>query len=103
MSLHPGYFLIRFRVDAWIAELHGTTADVWPDAFVVVTAYATTGEQWSAARNGQAHAALRAQLESEGVWYQPITGYDPGTGHAEPGYAVAISLNDGVSLGRAFQ
>jgi hypothetical protein len=95
MSLHPAYFTTRFRVDQ--------PEPAWPDAFVIVTGYATTGEQWPDELNEQADQALRLRLEALGVWHQRITGYDSATGHAEPGYAAALSVEDGLTVGRAFR
>lgn len=95
MSFHPAYFATRFRVEQPVPA--------WPSAFVIVTAYATTGEQWPAEKNARADEALRQRLEALGVWHWRITGYDPATGHAEAGWAVAASVPDGIALGRAFR
>ena len=94
-DLHPAYFATRFRVSAPVP--------VWPARFVIVTAYATTGEQWTAERNAEANASLAERIGELGVWSCPITGYDPATGHAEPGWAIAGPPSLGVQLGRAFQ
>ena len=32
-----------------------------------------------------------------------ITGYDPATGHAEPGWAIEIGFDEAVDLGLRFQ
>ena len=37
------------------------------------------------------------------AWHAPITGYDPATGHAEPGWAIAVPLSRGLQLGQAFR
>lgn len=95
MSFHPAYFSVRFRVEQPVP--------VWPSAFVIVTAYATTGEQWPAEQNERANDALRRWLEALGVWHRPITGYDPATGHAEPGWAVEVERVTGVELGGEFR
>jgi hypothetical protein len=92
IPLHPAYFAVRFRVAAVTA---------WPEQFAIVTAYATTGEQWTEEQNTQANAALLQRIEALGVWHVPITGYDPATGHAEPGWAIAGPLALGLQLGRA--
>lgn len=94
MSLHPSYFHVHFRTEP--------PDSGWPVHFILVTGYATTGEAWPAERNAAANAALLATLEQLGVWHHPITGYHPETLHAEPGYAVAVPLPRGVSLGREF-
>ena len=95
MSLHAVYFNTHFRV----AEL----PCLWPATFVIVTAYATTGEQWTDAENDRANEALRERIAAMAVWSWPITGYDPATGHAEPGWAIAINPPEGVHLGNEFR
>jgi uncharacterized protein with GYD domain len=95
LSIHPAYFTTRFRVEPLPPS--------WPASFVIVTAYATTGEQWSEEENERADAILRRRLGELGVWIERITGFDPATGHAEPGWAVEIDLATGVSLGREYR
>ena len=95
MSFHPAYFSTRFRVEQPVPA--------WPSAFVVVTAYATTGERWTQAENTRADSALAQHLATLGVWRCRITGYDPATGHAEPGWAVEVTREAGLELGRAFR
>ena len=90
----PPYFTVRFRTEAAAID--------WPAQFVIITAYATTGERWDAAREVAADAALAETLEALGVWYTRITGYTPETGHAEPGWAAALSLEAGCELGLRF-
>jgi hypothetical protein len=75
----------------------------WPASFVIVTAYATTGEQWSDEENERADEALRRRLNELDVWITRITGFDPDTRHAEPGWAVDIDLATGVGLGREYR
>jgi hypothetical protein len=93
-SLHPAYFQVRFRGEA--------LPEHWPDRFVVITAYATTGEQWSPAENQAVDQKLLQRIQDLGVWHVRLTGYSPQNGHAEPGWAVEISLNEARTLGREF-
>ncbi len=95
MSFHPAYFTTRFRAEPLPPS--------WPASFVIVTAYATTGEQWSDEENERADEALRRRLFDLGVWVSRVTGFDPATGHAEPGWAVEIDLATGVGLGREYR
>ncbi len=95
MSLHPAYFDTRFRVSE--------PTPVWPDSFVIITAYATTGEQWSDEENARADEALRRRLVELAGWISRVTGYDPATGHSEHGWAVEIDEVTGVGLGREFR
>lgn len=98
--MDPSYFEVRFR----------TTERQWPEAFFLITAAATTGEVWPAAREHAAAARLEAELRSKGVWMAPITGYSVRTGHAEVGWAVELPelalrwahMNEACALGRKY-
>lgn len=92
---HPAYFAVRFRTDGPVA--------VWPRSFAIITAYATTGEQWSEARNREADAALLAELLERGCAPIRTTGYDPDSGHAEPGWAVDLPLDEALALGQSYR
>ncbi len=92
--MHPAYFEVRFRCN----EL----CEAWPSEFIIVTAFATTGENWSHERNQSANDTLESRLQELGVWHHPITGYSPQTSHAEPGFAVALGLSAGLAIGREF-
>ena len=94
-ALRTAYHVTRFR---------DVSVDVrWPEAFVIITACATTGSTWTPEREAAADAALRADLVNRGVWHTRITGYHPETGHAEPGWAAELSVADGCALGRAYR
>jgi len=92
--MHPAYFQIRFRTPEAI--------DGWPERFVIITAYATTGEVWTDGANAEADRAMEAELRATGQWMQRFTGYSPDTGHAEPGWAVALEWEAGCDLGKRF-
>lgn len=92
--MHPEYASTAFRVPA--------RPEAWPRSFVIVTAWATTGEQWPPEANAAATARLESVLGGIGAWHWPITGYSPRTGHAEPGWAVELDLEAGLMLGREF-
>ena len=91
--MHPAYFETRFRTPERVPS--------WPEAFAIITAYATTGESWSDSEN--LDADLRLQAELVGVWHERITGYSPTTGHAEPGWAVDLAFEDACDLGDRFR
>jgi hypothetical protein len=95
LSFHPAYFNTRFRVEQMPSS--------WPESFVIVTAYATTGEQWSDEENERADEALRRRLNELDVWITRITGFYHGIGHTEPGWAVEIDLATGIGLGRDYR
>jgi hypothetical protein len=88
------YFDVRFRPD--------TPVTAWPAEFVLVTGYATTGEEWPEERNIAANAQLHAELVAMGRWHVGVTGYSPATGHAEPGFAVEMTAADGEAVGRRY-
>lgn len=93
-ALHPAYFNIAFRTERPLAE--------WPREFVIITAYATTGETWTDERNQEADQRLLTELQGRGCTPIRITGYDPVTGHAEPGWAADLTLDEALELGRDF-
>ena len=93
-TFHPAYFEVRFRGEA--------IPERWPEQFAVITAYATTGEQWSLAENIAADQRLLRQIMDRGLWHLRLTGYSPHDGHAEPGWATRLSLEESCQLGRAF-
>ena len=91
----PAYFQTRFRVPAPRTDC--------PEAFVILTGYATTGQQWPEAQNLAADEALRQALAQLGIWHCRITGYSPHTMHAEPGWATALAPTAACALGVLFQ
>jgi hypothetical protein len=76
---------------------------VWPKEFVILSAYATTGERWSDEANERAHRALVAELAGLCVWMFEVTGFSPTTDHAEPGFAVEVDLEQARAIGRRFR
>ncbi len=94
-SLHPAYFNIAFRTEQPVAE--------WPERFVIITAYATTGETWSDERNQEADQRLHRELLQRGCTPIRIIGYDPDSGHAEPGWAVVLAVVEALEVGRDFR
>ena len=91
----PEYFETHFR----LAEV----AVAWPEQFAIITAWATTGEEWTDEENILADQALEAQLKDLNVWMTRITGYSPTTGYAEPGWAVEITFDKACDLGMQFK
>ena len=63
--MSPDYFDTRFKLDLPLSEL--------PESFAILTAYATTGETWTAAENQAASETLRAELVRGGHLLGPIT------------------------------
>jgi N-formylglutamate deformylase len=93
-DFHPAYFQIAFRTEGPVPQ--------WPERFVIITAYATTGESWSEERNIEADQRLHAELRRRGCTPLRITGYDPQSGHAEPGWAVDLPMDEALTVGRDF-
>jgi hypothetical protein len=85
------YFETRFKLDAPV--------DHWPKQFAIITAYATTGQNWPEQVNKGADEKLAADIKASGNWYRRITGYSPFSGHSEPGWAVEMSFLDACNLG----
>jgi hypothetical protein len=93
-GFHPAYFRTLFLAES--------IPPVWPAAFGIVTAWATTGEQWSAAQNQEADDQLRRVIQTRGLPHQRLTGISPDGKHAEPGWALTAARADVVALGRDF-
>jgi hypothetical protein len=92
--MHPAYFDTRFRC--------ATVPDYWPDSFVIVSAYATTGTSWSSEHNLGADAALRRTIVERNLWLWRIEGYSPVTQHAEPSWATIMAPHEACDLGGLF-
>lgn len=90
----PEYFETRFRTQK--------TFETWPDSFVIITAYATTGEVWSDEENRSADLALKSTLSELNRGIRRITGYSPRTNHSEPGWAVEVEIGLAKKIGRNF-
>jgi hypothetical protein len=88
---HPSYFETHFRQEKQFSD--------WPETFAIITAFATTGETWTAEQNKFADEALENDLRMSGQWHQRLTGYSPATGHVETGWAVEMALPDACDLG----
>jgi hypothetical protein len=92
--MNPVYFETRFRTDA--------LPTAWPEEFAILSAYASTGESWTQARNEAADRELAAVLAARGGWHVRIVGYSPTTGHAEPSWATEMSFDEACDLGLRF-
>jgi len=89
------YFETRFRLEGAISE--------WPDQFVIVSAYHTTGERWPDEVNQASDRLLEQELRQHSDWLVRITGYSPTTNHAEPGWAFVMPLSDACDLGLRYK
>jgi len=94
-SMHPAYFETRFRCEASLGEL--------PSHFVILSAYATTGEVWSDEQNAAADQRLFRELQaSSPTFLKRVIGYSPSTHHAEPSWAVEIPIFEAQRIGNEF-
>lgn len=93
--MNPVYLETRFRYDGEAPPL--------PEEFVILSAYATTGETWSALQNAAADRSLEAELRARGGWLLRLIGYSPTTGHAEPSWATALPLDEACNIGRRYR
>lgn len=94
MDFHPAYARTLFRSDAGPEE--------WPERFVILSAFATTGEQWPEERNEAADRALEATLRERSAWVVRVVGFSPDTDHAEPSWAAVVDRAEALRLGREF-
>ncbi|CAB1276450.1 DUF3293 domain-containing protein [Candidatus Nitrosacidococcus tergens] len=92
--MNPVYFETHFKTPTYIKN--------WPNEFAIITAYATTGEVWTEERNNQADNNLKSELLKQSGWVERLIGYSPTTGHAEPGWATAISFDIACNIGQLF-
>jgi hypothetical protein len=92
--MDPVYFETRFRTNQSVTD--------WPSEFVIISAFATTGESWTPHQNEQADRRLASELRMRGGWLVRIFGYSPTSGHTEPSWAVDLPLNEGCNIGQRF-
>jgi hypothetical protein len=94
-GMHEAYRETHFRITEH--------ADEWPQEFAIITGYATTGETWSDAENEAADRALYVELSKHSPSVRRITGYSPSTGHAEPGWVVALPFDTACEIGLRYR
>lgn len=116
-GFHPAYFETRFLCSGGCgdsgglgglggnaaASAHDRTTLLQTPKFAIITAAATTGEQWSVRRTARADQRLRTYLHNQNALICELTGYSPHTGHAEKGYACTLSTEDACRVGRVFR
>ena len=75
----------------------------FPNEFVIITAFATTGERWSEEQNKTADQKLYQELKKYGEWLTKIEGFTPRTDHSEDGWAACMSLEEACEIGLKFK
>ena len=93
--MNPVYFETRSRSSDPLPE--------WPQEFVIVSAYATTGESWTPHENEMADCHLASELVTRVGWLVRIVGYSPLSGHSEPSWAVELPLAEARDIGQRFR
>ena len=88
------YYETRFRVKHPKPD--------WPIEFVIISAYATTGESWTTHQNEAADSKLKDTVLTRSSWSIRVIGYSPVSGHTEPSWATDIPLNEARNVGRQF-
>lgn len=68
-----------------------------------MSAYETTGEDWSAGANKRADEALRRELHSRCSWLLRLAGCTPGGAHDEPCWAFEMPFNEACDLGLRYR
>jgi hypothetical protein len=100
--MNPIYLETRFKRDLE-NDPKFDKFETFPDQFAIITAYATTGEEWSDMKNSQEDERLKAYLQSRFSCVKRITGYSPSSGHSEPGWLVNCSFDEGCDVGLSFK
>lgn len=90
--MHPAYFDTRFRIDM--------IPEQWPTQFVILSAWATTGQSWTEEANEAADRQLAHHLAERGLWHLRVAGYSPTTAHTEPSWAFPMAFSEACDLGQ---
>jgi len=92
--MNPAYYQARFR-----AELphYGL-----PESFAIITACNPDGKPSPEKKNAGHTRRLQKELARLAFDHFPVTGYDPGSSHAESGFGVVCDATTGISLGDSF-
>ena len=100
--MNPIYLETRFKRDLE-NDPYFDMFEILPDQFAIITAHATTGEEWEYVKNYEADKQLKAYLQSRFSCVKRITGYSPLSGHSEPGWLVNCSFDEGCDIGLSFK
>lgn len=92
--MHPSYFETHFHAP--------TGGEDWPLEFVIISAFATTGEHWPHERNVAADQQLAECLQEQTTWLRRVVGYSPTTYHAEPSWAAVLPFDEACDVGLNF-
>lgn len=76
---------------------------VWPPEFVILSAYATTGEHWTARENERADSALWRFLKEKGGWLARVICASQSASLKEPCWAFQMTFEAACELGMTYR
>ena len=76
--------------------------DGWPQVFAIITACNPCGHTADDRLNRKLDARLLAKLKEQGCWFSRVIGGSPDFFHAEPGFAVVLTLFTALKVGDDF-
>jgi hypothetical protein len=91
--MDPVYFETRFRTSQPVTD--------WPSEFVILSAFATTGNHGHRIKMSAPTTALHRSCGCE-VAGSCASSATPLSGHAEPSWAVDLPLDEGCNIGQRF-
>ena len=93
-GFHEFYYDTHFKLNGDIKEL--------PASYSIITAFATTGEEWDEDDNEKADLRLKLHLENAKVDKWRMTGYSPDCKHKEKSWATTLSPDEACVVGKEF-
>ncbi len=75
----------------------------WPSNFAIISAFSTTGEQWTDEKNIEADVSLQSYLDERFGWVRKVISFSPRTGHSEPSWAVTSSFDEACNVGELYK
>lgn len=94
-TMNPHYSNTVFRAE--------TPDEGWPRAFAIITACDPNGVTADAESNAVRDGRLASLLKERSLRHWRATGGSPDFTHAEPGYAVEVSIQGALQIGRLFE
>ena len=85
--MNPNYFKAKFNIPDY-----STTS--WVMNFFVITAFNPVFEDSYSKDNGERDLRLKEMIEKFGVMPKRVIGFDPESGHSEPGWSIPIKTEE---------
>ena len=92
--MNPEYQKCRLRTPLAPADL--------PESFAVVTAHNPSGKELTAGENSSRNEQLQQQIFEKNFSFFPVTGFDPGSDYAEPGYGINCTEDEAIALAKSW-